>query len=186
MKFLRSNFSDSDLQIRLDANGAFSANDALLYLEKLSKYKIHSIEQPIKQGQWEEMAKLVKNSPISIALDEELIGINTIEDKKALLQTISPHYIILKPSLCGGFSGSDEWIRLARKQNIDWWATSALESNIGLNAIAQWVSTYSIDKPQGLGTGLLYVNNIDSPIEQVDDIITYNIQKKWDIPHSIL
>lgn len=186
LKFLRSNFSDSDLQIRLDANGAFLASDALFYLEKLSKYKIHSIEQPIKQGQWNEMVKLVKNSPINIALDEELIGINTVEEKRFLLETISPQYIILKPSLCGGFSGADEWIRLAAEQNVGWWATSALESNIGLNAIAQWVSTYSIDKPQGLGTGMLYNNNIDSPIEQTDDILIYNQQKKWNIPRSIL
>lgn len=186
LKFIRSNFPSDTLEIRLDANGAFTPENALAHLEKLSKYKIHSIEQPIKQGQWDEMAKLVKDSPIHVALDEELIGINTVEEKKALLKTVSPHYIILKPSLCGGFYGSDEWIRLATEQNIDWWATSALESNIGLNAIAQWVSTYSINKQQGLGTGLLYDNNIESPIEQVDDILMYNQHKKWNIPHSIL
>lgn len=186
LKHIRSNFSADDLQLRLDANGAFTPNNALEHLERLSKYNIHSIEQPIKQNQWDKMAAICKNSPIPIALDEELIGINNFEQKIELIETIRPAYLILKPSLCGGFIGSQEWIELATKYNVGWWATSALESNIGLNAIAQWVSTLPITMPQGLGTGALYLNNIPSPLEQIDDVLTYNPTIKWQIPSSIL
>ena len=186
LKHIRSNFSADDLQLRLDANGAFTPNNALEHLERLSKYNIHSIEQPIKQDQWDKMAVICKNSPIPIALDEELIGINNFEQKIELIETIRPAYLILKPSLCGGFIGSQEWIELATKYNVGWWATSALESNIGLNAIAQWVSTLPITMPQGLGTGALYLNNISSPLEQIDDVLTYNPTAKWQIPSSIL
>lgn len=186
LKYIRSNFSSDDLQIRLDANGAFSPENALNCLEKLSKYKIHSIEQPIKPNQWDKMALICKNSPIPIALDEELIGIDKYDIKCQLIETISPSYLILKPSLCGGFIGSEEWIKLTKNYNIGWWITSALESNIGLNAIAQWVSTLSINMPQGLGTGALYKNNIESPLEQIDDVLTYNLNKQWQIPSTIL
>lgn len=186
LKFIRGNFSADDLVIRLDANGAFSPHDALAYLEKLAKYDIHSIEQPIKQNQWHEMASLCQDSPIAIALDEELIGIDDINRKNELLKIINPAYIILKPSLCGGFHGADEWIRLASENKIGWWATSALESNIGLNAIAQWVSTYKTNMPQGLGTGNLYTNNISSPIIQIDDVLAYNPAATWQIPLEIL
>lgn len=186
LRFVRGNFSADDLQIRLDANGAFAPENALEYLEKLSKYSIHSIEQPIKQGQWSAMAEICQKSPIPIALDEELIGINEFSLKEKMLSTIKPHYIILKPSLCGGFLGSDEWIELANKHSIGWWITSALESNIGLNAIAQWVATLNIKMPQGLGTGNLYVNNISSPICQVDDVLTYDKNLSWQIPSEIL
>lgn len=186
LRHIRNLFSADDVQIRLDANGAFTHNNALNYIEKLAKYNIHSIEQPIKQGQWNAMSNICKNSPIDIALDEELIGVKSYDEKSKLLEVINPRYIILKPSLCGGFYGSDEWIKLANKHNIEWWATSALESNIGLNAIAQWISTYSINMPQGLGTGSLYLNNIDSPIELIDDILTYNPEKSWNIPLEIL
>lgn len=161
---IRKRFSEKDVSIRLDANGAFSTSEALLKLEELSRYKIHSIEQPIKQGQWGDMAKLCMTSPIPIALDEELIGIKTKEAKTELLSTIKPTYIILKPTLIGGIDSSREWIELAEASNIQWWFTSALESNIGLNAIAQLTSSYPITIPQGLGTGQLFENNIQSPL----------------------
>ena len=186
LRFIRGNFSADDLQIRLDANGAFLPENALEYLDKLSKYSIHSIEQPIKQGQWSAMAEICQKSPIPIALDEELIGINEFSLKDKMLSTIKPHYIILKPSLCGGFLGSNEWIELANKHSIEWWITSALESNIGLNAIAQWVATLNTKMPQGLGTGNLYINNIPSPICQIDDVLTYDKNLSWQIPSEIL
>ena len=186
LRFIRGNFSADDLQIRLDANGAFAPENALEYLDKLSKYSIHSIEQPIKQGQWSAMAEICQKSPIPIALDEELIGINEFSLKGKMLSTIKPHYIILKPSLCGGFLGSNEWIELANKHSIGWWITSALESNIGLNAIAQWVATLNTKMPQGLGTGNLYINNIPSPICQIDDVLTYDKNLSWQIPSEIL
>ena len=186
LRFIRGNFSADDLQIRLDANGAFAPENALEYLDKLSKYSIHSIEQPIKQGQWSAMAEICQKSPIPIALDEELIGINEFSLKEKMLSTIKPHYIILKPSLCGSFLGSDEWIELANKHSIGWWITSALESNIGLNAIAQWVATLNTKMPQGLGTGNLYINNIPSPICQIDDVLTYDKNLSWQIPSEIL
>lgn len=186
LRFIRGNFSADDLQIRLDANGAFAPENALEYLDKLSKYSIHSIEQPIKQGQWSAMAEICQKSPIPIALDEELIGINEFSLKDKMLSTIKPHYIILKPSLCGGFLGSNEWIELANKNSIGWWITSALESNIGLNAIAQWVATLNTKMPQGLGTGNLFINNISSPICQIDDVLTYDKNLSWQIPSEIL
>lgn len=186
LKHIRSNFSSDDLQIRLDANGAFTPDNALEHLDRLYKYNIHSIEQPIKQNQWDQMARICKKSPIPIALDEELIGINNFEKKIELIESIKPAYLILKPSLCGGFIGSQEWIELATKYNVGWWVTSALESNIGLNAIAQWVSTLNISLPQGLGTGALYLNNIPSPLVQIDDVLTYNPTAIWRIPSSIL
>ncbi len=161
---IRSTFSLSALEIRLDANGAFTASQALNKLQKLSHYQIHSLEQPIQAGHWEQMAQLCKQSPIPIALDEELIGIKTVDRKKELLSTISPQYIILKPSLLGGLEKSAEWITLAQEHDLGWWSTSALESNIGLNAIAQWVYTYHPTMVQGLGTGQLYSNNIASPL----------------------
>lgn len=171
-----------DVQLRLDANGAFLPHTALRQLEQLAEYNIHSIEQPIRQGQWEEMARLCRLSPIPIALDEELIGINRRERKIEMLDTINPQYIILKPTLCGGFSGSDEWIHLAHERNIGWWATSALESNIGLNAISQWVATYTPTIPQGLGTGQLYHNNIPSPLRLDGERLSYDTQADWQIP----
>jgi len=155
------------LTLRLDANGAFSGFSALDNLKKLAGFKIHSIEQPIKPGNWKLMAFLCENSPIPIALDEELIGISGKENKEQLLQTVKPQYIIIKPSLLGGFVASNEWIELAENINIGWCATSALESNIGLNAIAQWVASFNPILPQGLGTGSLYKNNIELPLEVI-------------------
>jgi len=140
---------------------------------------VHSIEQPIKAGQPEEMAKLCSSSPIAIALDEELIGKNMTEQKIDLLEKINPQFLILKPSLLGGFQASEEWISIAEKMNIGWWATSALESNIGLNAISQWVFTKKPTLPQGLGTGMLYSNNIDSPLTLINDKMYYIPDKKW-------
>ncbi len=177
---IREQFSENEIEIRLDANGGFSPADALLKLEKLSKFKIHSIEQPIKQGQFDKMAELCQKSPIPIVLDEETIGIKT-SDKEALIEKIKPAYIILKPSLLGGFKASEEWIQLAEKHNVKWWITSALESNIGLNAIAQWTSTLGSDLPQGLGTGQLYHNNIPSPLEIRNAMLFYEKNKEWDL-----
>ncbi|MFT5860627.1 MAG: o-succinylbenzoate synthase [Flavobacteriaceae bacterium] len=150
------------LIIRVDANGAFSPTEAAAKLQALSNIGIHSIEQPIKQGQWKEMAALCKSTPLPIALDEELIGVNAMEDKVMLLNTINPQYIILKPSLHGGISGTKEWISLAEERSIKWWITSALESNVGLNAICQLAAEYDNPLPQGLGTGSLYTDNIPS------------------------
>ena len=162
LDFIRSKFSKDQLELRVDANGAFLPKDALHQLNELAQFDLHSIEQPIKQGQLTEMAELCAKTPVPIALDEELIGVHSKNEKQALLRKINPHYIILKPSLIGGFRGSDEWIELAESLNIDWWITSALESNIGLNAIAQYTFIKNNPLPQGLGTGQLYTNNIPS------------------------
>jgi len=177
---IRRQFSPDDIEIRLDANGGFSPKDALDKLNQLSAFKIHSIEQPIRQKQYEAMAALCEKSPIPIVLDEELIGVKTADIEK-LLQTIKPAYIILKPSLIGGFNPSEEWIRLAKKHNIGWWITSALESNIGLNAIAQWTATLGSTLPQGLGTGQLYQNNIPSPLQIEHARLFYHSENKWNL-----
>ncbi len=159
---IRRQFSVRDVELRVDANGAFAPEVALERLEALSRFGLHSIEQPIRAGQWQEMARLCRISPIPVALDEELIGIGCTLQKQALLEEINPQYIILKPALCGGFSGAEEWIRLAGRREIGWWVTSALESNIGLAALAQWTATLGNRMPQGLGTGQLYTNNLPS------------------------
>jgi o-succinylbenzoate synthase len=181
---IRNRFSPDDIEIRLDANGAFSAQDALHKLNLLSVFSIHSIEQPIRQHQPVAIADLCAQSPIPIVLDEELIGVKS-PDKEALLQQVMPAYIILKPSLLGGFKQSEEWIRLAGKYNIGWWVTSALEANIGLNAIAQWTATLGSAMPQGLGTGQLYHNNIPSPLTIEDARLYYRPENNWDL-RSIL
>ena len=180
LKYIRSEFSPEMIEIRLDANGAFSADEALEKLQNLSRYEIHSIEQPIKQGQWSQMAKLCSSSPIPIALDEELIGIFSLLEKNELLREIRPQYIIFKPSLIGGFKGTHEWIGLAEKMGIGWWVTSALESNIGLNAISQWTFTTRSSMPQGLGTGGLYTNNIASPLFVEKGTIQYDPATRWE------
>ncbi|CAA7196894.1 o-succinylbenzoate synthase [Chryseobacterium potabilaquae] len=164
LKKLRRKFSKDQLELRVDANGGFDQSEAKIVLEQLSELHIHSIEQPIKAGNWNDMAKLCYNAPTPIALDEELIGVIHLDDKKRLLEIIRPQYIILKPALIGGFSGADEWIALSREYNIDWWVTSALESNIGLNAIAQYTYVKNNPMPQGLGTGGLFTNNFDTPL----------------------
>jgi o-succinylbenzoate synthase len=177
---IRKEFSSKDIELRVDANGAFSPEIALEKLKRLSEFNLHSIEQPIKPKQFEEMAMLCEKSPLAIALDEELIGVFSVTKKKEILQTINPQYIILKPSLIGGYKGSEEWIELAEKEQIGWWITSALESNIGLNAIAQWTYTLSSKMPQGLGTGSLFTNNIESPLEVRNGQLRYNTTLGWD------
>ncbi|MDT7832971.1 o-succinylbenzoate synthase [Flavobacteriaceae bacterium S356] len=179
LSFIRNEFSSKEIEVRVDANGAFSPNTALEKLKRLSDLDLHSIEQPIKAGQFNEMAQLCETSPLAIALDEELIGVFSVTKKEEVLQTINPQYIILKPSLVGGYSGSEEWISLAKKQGIGWWVTSALESNVGLNAIAQWTYTLSSDLPQGLGTGSLFTNNIKSPLEVTNGRLSYHKKKHW-------
>ncbi len=179
LKSIRTEFSSKDIELRVDANGAFLPSEALEKLKMLSEFQIHSIEQPIKQGQWQEMAKLCEETPLPIALDEELIGIYNVTKKQELLQTINPQYIILKPSLVGGFLGSMQWINFASNQEIGWWITSALESNIGLNAIAQWTYTLESKFPQGLGTGNLFTNNFDCPLQVKNGTLQYNNNKNW-------
>nr|WP_155087323.1 o-succinylbenzoate synthase [Winogradskyella ouciana] len=179
LKSIRKEFSVSDIELRVDANGAFSKDEALEKLKRLSEYKIHSIEQPIKPKQFEAMAKLCEVTPLPIALDEELIGVFAKEDKNDLLQTIKPQYIILKPSLVGGFGGSKQWVNLAEQLNIKWWITSALESNVGLNAISQWTYTLKNSLPQGLGTGSLFTNNFDSPLTVKNGTLQYDNQQPW-------
>lgn len=174
LKHIRAHFSAKEIELRVDANGAFSPTDALDKLQRLSELDLHSIEQPIRAGQWEEMARLAAQTPLPIALDEELIGCNTVQGKKELLSAIRPQYIILKPSLHGGISGGQEWIEEAEKQHIGWWITSALESNIGLNAIAQWCATFDNPLPQGLGTGALFTDNVEMPLSIRKDCLWYN------------
>ncbi|MFL9843390.1 o-succinylbenzoate synthase [Flavobacterium rhizosphaerae] len=181
LHFLRQNYTPDVIEIRVDANGAFIVTEALSKLNKLSEFKIHSIEQPIKKGQADTMADLCNITPLPIALDEELIGVFDYEDKEVLLQKIKPQYIILKPSLVGGFRGCMEWIGLAEKMNIGWWITSALESNIGLNAIAQWTYLQGNPMPQGLGTGTLYTNNFESPLEVTNGQLHYNPDIAWQV-----
>ena len=165
LRHIRTHFSSKEIELRVDANGAFSPGDAMEKLKRLSEFDLHSIEQPIRAGQWEEMARLTS--------DEELIGCNTLEEKKKLLATIRPQYIIIKPSLHGGICGGDEWIMEAEKQHIGWWITSALESNIGLNAIAHWCATFNNPLPQGLGTGMLFTDNIEVPLEIRKDCLWF-------------
>jgi len=179
LKSIRKEFSSNDIELRVDANGAFSSTDALEKLKRLSDLDIHSIEQPIKSGQIYEMAELCEKTPLPIALDEELIGIFTREEKEKLLKAIKPQFIILKPTLVGGFRGSDDWIEIAEENNIGWWITSALESNVGLNAIAQYTFTKGNNMPQGLGTGSLFTNNFESPLQVKNGSLQYNINKSW-------
>lgn len=181
IKNLREKFSADEVTLRLDANGAFSIKDAPEILKRFSDYDIHSIEQPIKAGQWQAMADICENAPIDIALDEELIGIYSLQKKKELLHTIKPKYIILKPGLMGGIRSSSEWIKLAEEAGIGWWITSALESNIGLNAIAQFTANYEISMPQGLGTGQLYHNNFDSPLCIEKGRLNYGDATHWNV-----
>ena len=173
LRFIRSHFSAKEVELRVDANGAFAPADAMEKLKRLAELDLHSIEQPIHAGQWEDMARLTAETPLPIALDEELIGINIPERKQCLLDSVHPQYIILKPSLHGGMAGGNEWIREAEKRNIGWWITSALESNIGLNAIAHWCAAFNNPLPQGLGTGALFTDNVDMPLEVRKDSLWY-------------
>ena len=172
IRHIRSTFSRKDVELRVDANGGFTPEEALSRMEALVQYDIHSIEQPIKQHQWTEMARLCAATPLPIGLDEELIGVNERQKKIELLDTIRPQYIVLKPSLHGGMAGTEEWIQLARERNIGSWITSALESNVGLNAIAQLTASIygtNIRHAQGLGTGQLFADNIEMPLKVVGD-----------------
>jgi o-succinylbenzoate synthase len=179
LHYIRQHFSPEQVEIRVDANGAFDVTLALDKLNQLSEFKLHSIEQPIQKNNTDRMSELCKITPIPIALDEELIGVFSLEEKEALLQKIKPQYIILKPSFVGGFRGTKEWISLAEKYQIDWWITSALESNIGLNAIAQWTYLQQNLMPQGLGTGALYTNNFDCPLVVSQGQLWYEKELDW-------
>jgi len=181
LKAIRLRFPKDQLELRVDANGAFNAKNALEKLNRLSEYHIHSIEQPIATGQWQEMAELVVKSPIPIALDEELISLRNAAQRTSCLETIKPNYIILKPGLLGGFQIGDEFIAQAQNSNIGWWITSALESNIGLNAISQWTSSKNTSMPQGLGTGSLYTNNIESPLRIENSELFYKKGLNWNL-----
>jgi o-succinylbenzoate synthase len=181
LKYIRSQFSKSDIELRVDANGAFSPENALEKLNRLSAMDLHSIEQPIKQHQWNEMAELCEKTPLPIALDEELIGVFDLAEKRKIMETIRPQYLIFKPSFIGGFKGTQEWIDLCDELNTPWWMTSALESNIGLNAIAQWTATLDNNLPQGLGTGQLYTNNLESPLHVNGGFLTYKNREKWNL-----
>lgn len=177
--YIREKVSPEKMVLRVDANGAFSIQEALAKLERLADYSLHSIEQPIKAGQWQEMRNLCGVTPLPIALDEELIG---VREKEELLDNIRPQHIILKPTLVGGILETREWIRLAEQRGIGWWMTSALESNIGLNAISQLASSLQPSIPQGLGTGKLYHNNLDSPLQVHSGQIHYNSAIPWEMP----
>lgn len=180
IRFIRRQFSQKEVEIRLDANGAFQFEEAKEKLNTLSVLDISYIEQPIRAGQWQEMAALCESSPIKIALDEELIGKIHREDKEKMIATVLPKFLILKPALIGGFNGSDEWKALIKKYQGDWIITSALESNIGLNAIAQYSAKDAPTAAQGLGTGQLFTNNIPSPYSVNADGLHYHSNKNWD------
>lgn len=186
LQFIRENFDKETIEIRVDANGAFHRMEALEKLKQLAEFQLHSIEQPIAKKQVACMRKLCERTPLPIALDEELIGVFKIHEKERLLQKIKPHYIILKPSFVGGFRGTQEWIAVAEKHNIGWWITSALESNIGLNAIAQWAFIQNNPLPQGLGTGGLYTNNFECPLTVADGQLWYEKEKDWKFDFSNL
>lgn len=180
IRIIRKDYDRSKLTIRVDANGGFTPEEAPEKLRALADLDVHSIEQPIKAGNMEAMAALCRESPIPIALDEELIGKFTHEQKCELIEKIKPAYIILKPSLIGGFSGASEWISLAGKAGIGWWVTSALESNVGLNAIAQWTASLGVKIPQGLGTGGVFTNNFKTPLHLDNEYLRYDRESKFD------
>ncbi len=180
LDYIRCQYPREMVELRLDANGAFDSKDALEKLKRLSEYDIHSIEQPIKSGNLEKMAELCRRSPIPIALDEELIGLHSDREKEFMLDEIKPRYIVLKPALVGGIRESAHWIEAAVHRGIEWWATSALESNVGLEAIARWVYSRWNPLPQGLGTGQLYTNNIPSPLFVEGEGLWHDPEKKFD------
>ena len=181
VRWIRSEFGETDLEIRLDANGAWKPGEASEKMERFANYNIHSIEQPVAPGQWEEMALLCRDGAIPVAIDEELIGVSDTGEMKVMLEQINPAYIILKPGLLGGFSMVSQWIELAGANGTGWWITSALESTIGLNAIAQWTSHKGVTMPQGLGTGALYTNNFNSPLQIRGEQLWFRPALKWDL-----
>jgi o-succinylbenzoate synthase len=178
---IRERFSPETITLRVDANGAFAPDEAAEKLAILGRFGLHSIEQPIRPGQPDEMTRLCRESPVPVALDEELIGVHGYGEKRKLLEGIRPPYIILKPTLLGGFGHCREWIDLADRLGIGWWITSALESNVGLNAISQFTASLHPTLPQGLGTGQLYHNNIPSPLEITNGFLWYRPGKKWGV-----
>lgn len=179
LRSIRSRFSRDELELRVDINGAFTENDVREKLNRLAEFDLHSIEQPIQPGQWDLLAELCESSPIPIALDEELIPLINDAERIEMLENVNPQYLVLKPSLLGGFSETKKWIRMAKERNIGWWITSALESNIGLNAIAQWTAKMKPDGFQGLGTGQLFTNNIPSPLTVKSGKISTDQSKIW-------
>ncbi len=181
LHYIRNKYSPDKLELRVDANGAFLPSEAMEKLKRLSELQIHSIEQPIRAGQWDEMALLCKESPIPIALDEELIRLKDREELRKMLQHIKPQYIVLKPSLLGGLSSAKQAVEEAEYANTGWWVTSALEGNIGLNALSQWTYLLESPMPQGLGTGQLFTNNIPSPLIIKGDQLFYDTEKNWDL-----
>lgn len=180
LQYVRRKYFRDDITIRLDANGAFRSDDVLYKLKELARFKVHSIEQPLKKGS-EFLPEVCARSPIPIALDEELLGVNSDAGRSALLKGVKPQFIILKPGLHGGMSGSAAWIAEAMKNNVGWWLTSALESNVGLNALAQFVAQYPVEIPQGLGTGALYDDNFQSPLEVRKGNLSLNSREEWAI-----
>ena len=178
LAYIRRRYFRENITIRLDANGAFKSDDVLYKLDELSRFQVHSIEQPIKPGQ-AEMEEVCHKSPIPVAFDEELIAVSARDKKISLLRKLKPRYIVLKPTLHGGFNGCAEWIALAEAQNIGWWMTSALESSIGLNAISQFTAEYNPQMPQGLGTGEIYSNNFSSPLTVREGSIFYDRSAGW-------
>ncbi len=185
LAYIRKAYAPGELQLRVDANGAFDATQVMNKLDRLKELDIHSIEQPLKPGQTDIMSKLCDQSPIPVALDEELIGIRSTKDMKDLLDALRPAYVVLKPSLLGGFDACKEWIKAAEHRGIGWWITSALESNIGLNAISQFTSTFRPKLPQGLGTGSLYDNNLDSPLRVENGFLSYRPEQSWNLRELI-
>jgi O-succinylbenzoate synthase len=181
LRWIRSEFFVTDLEIRLDANGAWTPGEAREKMKKLAGFGIHSVEQPIAAGQPKAMASLCRDTVIPVALDEELIGKVDPAERRRLLQLVAPSYIILKPGLLGGFFEAGDWIAAAGEAGIGWWVTSALESNIGLNAIAQWTWQLGVENPQGLGTGQLFRNNIVSPLQMKGDRLWYTGETGWDL-----
>ncbi len=179
LQYIRKRYFREDVSIRVDANGAFKLDDALYKLEQLARFTVHSIEQPIKPNQ-DAMEELCRKSPIPVALDEELIGKFTADDKTRMLDRIKPQYLVLKPMLHGGLAGCEEWIRLAEERKVGWWLTSSLESSIGLNAIAQFSANYDNPIPQGLGTGKIYENNFESPLDVKKGFLFHNPKERWD------
>jgi o-succinylbenzoate synthase len=181
LSWIRSQFGQGDLEIRLDANGAWKPDEAPGKMEQYAPFGIHSLEQPMAPGHWEELARLCRKAPIPVALDEELIGLDTFGEGRALLETVRPSYIIVKPGLLGGFRESDQWIGLAEELGTGWWVTSALESSVGLNAISQWAFQKELSIPQGLGTGGIYRNNIPSPLLMEGNQLFFRKQQGWDL-----
>jgi O-succinylbenzoate synthase len=181
LEWIREEFGTADLEIRLDANGAWTPEEAMRKMEILAAYGIHSMEQPLAPGQWDEMAVLCRDAPVPVALDEELAGIPKIQERRRLLNRVRPGYLILKPGLLGGFREAEQWIKLAGEYGAGWWVTSALESNIGLNALAQWTWQRGVSVPQGLGTGSLYRNNIPSPLRMEGELLWYRGEHPWDL-----